>query len=244
DNLRLIAEYVFYDDAPGLLGIAKSTLTRYVKGTLNPSAENAERIAKAADKIRRREKRLQREAAKRVEDETRRTTEQFARDHGIAEPLPVRLPHLFTTHAETRNAAPVWVYDIRDFTLHEVYKLLRFFKKVLPFGGYSFTWEVKPGGTSPEGGKYVHHNNAVHIGHSRYFMFCQRNDPGAGYCRVVLDADLVASYQEYHDPSAKRFVTAVAISYPRLTEFTEEEKEEDRRRGADPLTGLVYVWQD
>jgi hypothetical protein len=244
ENLRLIAEYIFFDDAPRLLGIPKSTLTRYAKGSAKPSAANAEKIKHAATKIRRREGQIRRNEKAKAEREVRRDTKRFMRDNGIEEALPPRLPQLFNTIAASRNASPVYVYDIRDFSLHDAYKLLRFFKKTLPHGGYSFTWEVKPGGTSPGGGKYNHVQNNVHIGHSRYFMFCQRNDPGAGYCKVVLDEELIASYQEYHDPSAKRHVTAVAITYPRPIQFTAEEMAEDVARGADPLTGLVYVWQD
>lgn len=244
DNLLLIAEYVYFEDAPGLLGIPKSALTKYVKGTAHPSAENAAKIARAASKIRRREAQIKRYADERAERAIRRKTKAFMRDMGIVEELPVRLPALFQHIPEKDNASPVYVYDIRGFSLHEIYKLLRFFKKTLPHGGYSFTWEVHPGGTSPDGGKYIHTQNAPHIGHSRYFMFCQRNDPGAGYCKVVLDEELLASYQEYHDPTRKRFVTAVAITYPTLTKFTPEEMEEDIARGADPYTGLIYVWQD
>lgn len=244
DNLRLIAEYIYFDDAVNLLGISKSVLTRYVKGTANPSPENAEKIKRAASKIRRREAQVKHNVQATTERELRRNTKRFLRDNNIEEELPPRLPKLFNTIAEARNASPVYVYDIRNFTLHEIYKLLRFFKKTLPHGGYSFTWEVKPGGTSPGGGKYNHVNNGVHIGHSRYFMFCQRNDPGAGFCKVVLDEELIASYQDYHDPTAKRYVTAVAVTYPRPIQFTPEEMAEDVARGADPFTGLVYVWQD
>lgn len=52
NDLRLIAEYVAYQDAPELLGIAPDVLERYVKGISRPGAKHAAIIERQADAFR------------------------------------------------------------------------------------------------------------------------------------------------------------------------------------------------
>lgn len=135
DNLRLIAEYVYFADAPALLGIPRWLLTRYAHGQ-NPNPANAAKIAAAAEKIRRREaqvKRLEREKAEREYRRVARKEEQLDRDrwrqalmaHGIELPMPQRIPRLLRVHDVGQVGSPVYIYEMNALVRAiEAYRLI------------------------------------------------------------------------------------------------------------------------
>jgi hypothetical protein len=123
ENLRLIAEYVYYSDAPALLGIPRSALTKYARGA-SPKKSNAEKIARLATKIRRREsqiKRYAREKAERVSRREYRKSELIRRqqwrdtlakyDYHLE--LPYRIPALLRDSSFHPEVPPLMTYDLQ-----------------------------------------------------------------------------------------------------------------------------------
>jgi hypothetical protein len=242
DNLRLIAEYVFFDDAPALLGVKKRELTAWARGKKTPPAAVQSDIARIAGKMRRRQAQIER--IQRAEDEraARRDARATLRLIGKESlPLPEKLPTFLRQYDMGKLASPVFIYDFRDMTANQVMQFFAFMKRAVPQGYYFLTYEVKPGGTSAEGGKKFWNTDTMKVS-TTYQPFCV--GMGAGRCLMSTDFELMEFWLKVNDPSAKRNVIEIGISYPRPVELTEEEKEYDRERGADPLTGLVYVWQD
>lgn len=242
DNLLFIAEYVFFDDAHDLLGINKKRLTQIVKGRAKPTSSESSNISRIAARMRRKEaqvRRYQKEADRRAARRDARATLRLISKDEL--PLPEKLPTFLRQYDMGKLASPVFIYDFRDMSSQQVMQFFAFMKRAVPQGYFFLTYEVKPGGTSAEGGKKFWNTDTIKVS-TTYQPFCV--GIGGGRCLIQTDFELWEFYHRVNDASAKRRVIEIGVSYPRPVELTEEEREYDRRRGADPLTGLVYVWQD
>jgi hypothetical protein len=312
DNLRLIAEYVFFSDAPALLGVSRRTLTSWSKEKSVPSREHQNNIARIAGKFRRREAQIERNLRESETRQARRTVRETLRVIGKQDVhIPDVLPTFLRQFEVGKTGSAVYIYDLRGMptvsispevlTLildgvveadaatmslirnHPVTQFFRFMKSVLPQGTFFLTYELTTAGIKTEKDGMFFSDRAIaelkrryntknpvgaifaEVGTAganakiesvkgglkllgvRYISthwkpFCELSGPGT--CLMRTDIDLFREWHELNDRSARREVLEVGISYPRPTEFTEEEKEEDRLRGADPVTGLKYIWQD
>lgn len=285
DNLRLISEYVVYDDAVKLFGTTKRKLTAIVQGSAKPDKELEKRIRETAAKIRRREAQLKKNAEAEATRQAKREIHATLRLIGKPDlKIPDYLPPFLRYYDTGRMNSPVFIYDFRKMNATRVMEFFRFMKHAVPNGYYYLTYELVAGGvehrekgiffSDPAVGKLkaIHKTQSpvkaimMEIGtaaadvkfervrdgflvrgvsyiSTKYMPFCELS--GAGSCIMKLDFDFLDTYLFYNDKSARRRVLECGISYPRpLTNLTPEEIAEDEERGADPLTGLVYIWQD
>lgn len=242
NDLHLISEFVFYDDAPGLLGVRRGELTKWVKGRAKPSPEQITNLARIASKFRRRAGQIKRieqaEAQRRGKREIHAQLRLLGMDNLK---IPDNLPPFMRQYELGKLASPAFIYDFREMSPNDVMQFFRFMKTVLPSGYYFLTYEVKPGGTSAEGGKKFWNNETIKVS-TTYRAFCVGS--GDGNCLMTTDLEFYEDWARVNDTTAKRRVIECGISYPRPIKFTEEEMESDRMRGADPVTGLKYIWQD
>lgn len=149
DNLRLIAEYVYYDDAPALLGIRRSDLTKYAKGRAVPSKDKQAIISRVAGKMRRRAGQLKSvEKAAATRHAKREIHDKLFEIGKPNMPIPVRLPPFLRLHETGKLASPVWIYDFRGLSPTDVMQFFRFMKMIIPYGYYFFTYELLAKGIS------------------------------------------------------------------------------------------------
>jgi len=312
DNLRLIAEYIYFKDAPALLGVSARTLTKWVNEETTPSGKHQKNIAAIAAKMRRKQAQVERHEREEATRKARRGVRETLRVVGKAKvDLPEVLPPFLRQFEVGRTGSPVFIYDFRqtpdinvsieamrlimrgdvemDDTVyqkikrHPVAQFFRFMKSVIPQGTFFFTYKLTTAGIKVEHDGMVFSNRAIEelkrkhgaknpitaimleVGTAgagakfeslpdgiklmgvRYISthwepFCVLSGPGT--CLMRTDVEMFKQWYELNDRSARREVIEVGISYPKPTEFTEEEKREDRLRGADPVTGLKYIWQD
>lgn len=270
DNLRFIAEYIVFDDAPALLGVSLKTLTNWVTGKSVPSKKNQLLIEAVADRL----------DAEQLTASVKSALEIMGKGHLE---IPPRMPPILRTHETGKLNSPVYIYDFRGMTANEVMKFFRFMKTVAPNGYFFLTYELTHNGLADTkdgmffSNELVDELKAIHgerspiaairaelgtagsdakidklpDGYMVYGMhavstvwmpFCVLSGPGT--CEIRTDFEFFEIWNEYNNISARRQVIECGISYPRPIELTDEEKAEDVARGADPLTGLVYIWQD
>lgn len=251
DNLRVISEYVFYDDAPALLGARKSELARWIKGNGSPKDDVQVTIARIAGKMRRKQAQVKRFEREDVERKARREIRSTLRLLSQDElKLPDYLPPFLRYHENGMMGSPVFIYDFRRMKQNDILQFFRFMKTILPSGVFFLTYEVKPGGTSP-GGTKNWYQDKTSILSTHYMEFCQNlaGMPGDS-CAVLTDLEFLEIYNEINSVSAKRRVIECGVSYPRPKytvphyQLTPEEIADDIARGADPITGKRVIWQD
>jgi len=220
ENLRFISEYVYYSDAPGLLGIRRGDLTKIIRGRVKPSAVFVKRVARVAEKIRRRESQLKRYAKAEAERHARREIRQTLIALGRPDlVIPKYLLPFLRYHSHGQLGSPVYIYDFRHITPDSLMKFFRFMKTVAPSGSFFLTYEVKPGGTSPGGAKN-YRADRVEILSTRYYQFCVNLSGMAGdTCAVLTDLEFFDIYDRIHSYSAKRRVIECGISYPRTVQL-------------------------
>lgn len=269
-NLRFIAEYINFEDAPALLGVSLKTLTAWARETATPSRKNQLLIEAIADRL----------DAEQLRDSVVSALKIIGR--GELD-IPARLPPLLRTHQSGAFGSPVYIYDFRGITAAGVQEFFRFMKHIAPNGYFFFTYELKTAGVSvDENGMFFSDRTvdmlknmyqtrspidairqeigtaSAHLAidkvrggfsvqgikaiSTQYMPFCVLSGPGT--CEIRTDFEFFEVWHEYNDPSSRREVVEVGVSYPRPLARTPEEIAEDEARGADPNSGLVYIWQD
>jgi len=267
-NLRFIAEYVFFDDAPELLGVTKKKLTDWVTEKRKPSQMEQLLIEAVADKL---------DAQQLLE--TVQASLEFA-GHGNVPP-PSQFPPFLREHVSGKYGSPVYIYDFRGITEMEVREFFRFIKTVAPDSNFFYTYVVTVAGIEKDGMffsdemveqlKKIHNVRSpikaiklelgtasawadidkvkggwkvkgVRYINTKYINICAL--AGSNTCEIMTDDELVGLWRHYNDASARREVVEIGVSYRRPIDRTPEEIAEDIERGADPRTGLVYVWSD
>lgn len=250
-DLRTISEYVTFADAAKILGVSQRHLKRVIDGKVSLSREQSEYLHKAATRARRREGQIASiERAKAMREAKRYIRRQLSMigHEGLA--IPVNLPEFLRFHENGKLGSPVYIYNFRGLSKHDIMQFFRFMKTIIPTGQFFLTYEVFPSGTSP-GGTKNYYSNRVSTLSTPYEQFCvtERDMPG-NECLVKTDADFIIFYDMINDPSAKRYVIECGVSYerPKWTvphyELTPEEIADDIARGADPITGKKVIWQD
>jgi hypothetical protein len=254
DNLRFISEYIFYDDAPALLGVNKSVLTRYVKGTAKPSKEFQARVAKIAGKMRRKQAQIERyereEATRHARREVRQTLIQLGhQDLKIPDVLP---PLIKVRESPGNGGSPLFIYDFRKMKPNDVLQFFRFMKTIVPGGRFLFNYLIEKGGRYPSADPRKQYKlQSDMLANSGYMDFCQnRGDVPGDACLLLTDLELFEMWAEYNDRSQGKHVLECWVTYPRPKwevehyQLTPEEIADDIARGADPVTGKKVIWQD
>lgn len=254
DNLRLIADYIFFSDAPALLGVSKSALTKYAKGSATPNKEVQARIAKIAGKMRRQQAQLARVEREDAERRTRREIRATLRDIGHADlKLPDYLPPIIKIRDSPGNGgSPLYIYDFRRMKANDVLQFFRFMKTIVPGGRFLFNYLIEKGGRYPSADPRKQYKlQSDMIANSGYMDFCQnRGDVPGDACLLLTDLELYEMWAEYNDRSQGKQVLECWVTYPRPKweiehyQLTPEEIADDIARGADPVTGKRVIWQD
>lgn len=254
DNLHLIADYIFFDDAPALLGVSKSQLTRYAKGTAKPSKEIQNRIAHIAGKMRRKQAQVSRYEREEATRHARREVRQLLIQLGHADlKIPDYLPPLIKVRDSPGNGgSPLFIYDFRKMKANDVLQFFRFMKTIVPGGRFLFNYLIEKGGRYPSHDpKKQYKLLSDMVANSGYMDFCQnRGDIPGDSCLLLTDLELYEKFEDYNDISQGKHVLECWVTYPRPKwevehyQLTPEELADDLARGADPVTGKRVIWQD
>lgn len=254
DNLRFISEYIFFDDAPALLGVRKSDLTKWVKGTAKPGRATQDNIAKVAGKMRRREAQVARYEREEAARQARREARQVLRQIGHSDlKLPDYLPPLIKVRESPGNGgSPLFIYDFRRMKANDVIQFFRFMKTIVPGGRFLFNYLIEKGGRYPSADPRKQYElQSDMVANSGYMDFCQnRGDVPGDACLLLTDLELYEMWADYNDRSQGKQVLECWVTYPRPKwevehyQLTPEEIADDILRGADPVTGKRVIWQD
>lgn len=254
DNLRFISEYIFYADAPALLGVSKSQLAHYVKGSATPSKAIRDKIAKIASKMRRKEAQVARYEREEATRHARREVRQVLLKIGHADlKIPDYLPPLIKVRDSPGNGgSPLFIYDFRKMKANDVIQFFRFMKTIVPGGRYLYNYLIEKGGRYPSDDPRKQYKlQSDMIANSGYMDFCQnRGDIPGDSCLLLTDLEFYEEWAGYNDRSQGKTVLECWVTYPRPKwevehyHLTPEEIADDIRRGADPVTGKKVIWQD
>ena len=254
DNLRFIAEYIFFDDAPALLGVSKRTLKSWVTERSTPSPEHKRNIAKIAGRMRRKQAQVARYEFEAGQRHARREVRQTLIKLGHSNlKIPDYLPPLVKVRDSPGNGgSPLFIYDFRRMKPNDVIQFFRFMKTIVPGGRFLFNYLIEKGGRYPSHDPRKRYELLSDmVANSGYMDFCQtRGDIPGDSCLLLTDLELWEKWAEYNDRSQGKTVLECWVTYPRPKwevkhyQLTPEEIADDIARGADPVTGKKVIWQD
>lgn len=246
-------EYITLQDAAKLLDTSVAHLTAVVNGQIELNASAAKKLHVIAVKMRRREGQIKRVERETLDRAARRSVHAQLRALGMYDVhLPQYLPPFLRYHEHGKQGTPVYIYDFRKVnTFERVTQFFRFMKTVLPSGSFFLTYQVRPGGTTLQGGKNYYVDRDIIIS-TPYTDFCRtvgRDVPG-GSCLMMTDAQFWEHYQQVGNASSGRIIIECGITHrrPPMTqphyELTPEEIAEDEAMSRDWVLGKRIIWRD
>ena len=252
-DIETLAEYLSFADVAKLLSVTPAKLrgVMEMRSTLPLSAIKA--VHGRAVKIRRRQGQQARLSREQADRESRRDVR--ARLTAIGMPdvaLPKKLPPFLRYHERGRLDSPVYIYDVRHVQDYpDITAFFRFMKTVLPSGYFFLTYQVLPGGTSPQGGVNYYVHQYLYLS-TPYIPFCRAigKDVPAGNCILMTDDEFYDNWRDVGDVSAGRKVVEVGISHTRppasrpYLELSEAELAEDQAMGRDYVAGMKIIRRD
>jgi hypothetical protein len=265
-DLYDLSLYLDIKDAAKLLGTTPDYISRSLERAIanKPILTDAQaaKLHELSKKIRRREGQIERVKSEDQQRKIRRATREQLRAIGKVDvPLPDYLPPFLRMHNHGKLGSAVYIYDFRKMRVHwkiidgekvlvnDIEEFFRFMKTVLPGGSFFLSYEVLPGGTSPQGSKnYYLHRDVVLS--TQYIEFCKHAKDIEGTCFMLRDSDFYDFYKEVGDVSAGRRVIECGISHPRpphtveYFELTPDEILEDQLQERDWVSGKKIIWQD